>query len=319
VSRSKRGISVRAFAKINLTLKVLGLDAAGYHELRTTFQSVALHDTLTFTPVRTGWSIECDDPACPSDRTNLVWKAARSLWREVGRRGLPSGVHVRIQKGIPVQSGLGGGSSDAAATLRALLRLWQVRVHPERLHALCRDLGSDVPFFLYGGTMLGVERGDVLFRLADWPASWVVLVLPSDRVRTADAYRWWDKDVGRRTIGRAGSSSFGVVPRSELTNDLEKPVVARHPDIATLIDRLQRLGASHAMMTGSGSTVFGLFDRASVARSAATALAGGSSTVVTQTLARPLFERASRPGARLAGPLGHRVHFAFAPRGFGRS
>src|SRR5262249_54993711 len=161
-------------------------------------------------------------------------------------------------------------------------------------------LGSDVPFFLYGGTMLGVERGDVLFRLADWPASWVVLALPSHRIPTADAYRWWDEDVGRRTAGRAGSSSLGVAPPSALTNDLEKPVNARHPDIAKLIGRLRRLGASQAMMTGSGSAVFGLFDRAPVARAAATALAGGSATVVTQTLARTLFERASRPGARLA-------------------
>jgi len=318
VSR-RSGVSVRAFAKINLTLRVLASDDAGYHELRTTFQSVSLHDTLTFTPVGAGWSIECDDPACPCDRTNLVWKAARSLWCEAGRRGLPSGVRVRIQKRIPVQSGLGGGSSDAAAAFRALTHLWRLRVHPERLHVLGRELGADVPFFLYGGTMLGVGRGDLLFRLADWPASWVVLALPSGGVRTADAYRWWDEDEARQATGRAGASPAGVVPASELTNDLQGPVAARHPEIARLVGRLRRLGASHAMMTGSGSAVFGLFDRVHVARAALAALAGHASTVLTQMISRPMFERASRPGAGLAGPLAHRVHFAFAPRGFGRS
>jgi 4-diphosphocytidyl-2C-methyl-D-erythritol kinase len=109
------------------------------------------------------------------------------------------------------------------------------------------------------------------------------------------------------------------VPASELTNDLQGPVAARHPEIARLVGRLRRLGASHAMMTGSGSAVFGLFDRVHVARAALAALAGHASTVLTQMISRPMFERASRPGAGLAGPLAHRVHFAFAPRGFGRS
>src|ERR1043166_4269936 len=123
----RAGLTVHAFAKINLELHVLGLRPDGYHELRTTFQSIALADTLTFTKTRGPFRIDCDDPAVPVDRTNLIWKAAERVMRLGRRRDAPSGVAVRVEKNIPVQSGLGGGSSDAAATLRALCALWRVR------------------------------------------------------------------------------------------------------------------------------------------------------------------------------------------------
>ena len=295
MSEAGRSICARAFAKINLTLRVFGRDEEGYHDLRTTFQSVGLYDTLTVTATRASWSLESDDPRCPSDRTNLVWKAAGRLWREAGRSGLPSGVHVRIRKRIPVQAGLGGGSSDAVAALRALAHLWGLRVSRERLHAICHRLGADVPFFLHGGTMLGTGRGDVLFRLADWPRSWVVLVVPDQGVPTADAYRWWDDDPARQKASRHGVDRTGVVPLSELTNDLQRPVAGHRPEIMRLARRLHRLGAYHSMMSGSGSTVFGLFEQERSARSAAAALVGSHATVVTRTVSRSQFERASEP------------------------
>ena len=230
-------LRVRAFAKINLTLRVVGVRADGYHELRTTFQSLALHDALTFTVARGPFHIACDDPACPVDRTNLVWRAADEIWRAAGRRGEPSGVRVRIEKRIPLAAGLGGGSSDAAASLRALPPLWGVELDADRLRRIAARLGADVPYFLQGGTALGVERGDVLFPLIDWPASWVVLLLPHFGVSTSDAYRWFD----------AQRADVRGAPRG---NDLEAPVVARHPEIGALVEALRDAGASYAIDVG---------------------------------------------------------------------
>src|SRR5262245_22186153 len=122
--RMPRGVRVEAFAKINLTLRVLGARPDGYHEVRTVLQSIAIHDTLTFRAVRTGFRIECNDPNCPTDQTNLVWRAAEQVWNAAGGHGRPPGVHAQVIKRIPLQAGLGGGSSNAAAAMRALAVLW---------------------------------------------------------------------------------------------------------------------------------------------------------------------------------------------------
>ena len=129
-------VEVRAFAKINITLRVLGIRHDGYHELRTVLQSVALHDRLIFEPTRGAFEIASDDPACPVDRTNLVWRAAALVWRAAGRRGAPRGVRVTIEKRIPIQAGLGGGSSDAAAALRVLSAWWHPAIESTRLHRM---------------------------------------------------------------------------------------------------------------------------------------------------------------------------------------
>ena len=272
-------IRVRAPAKINLTLRVLGGRPDGYHELRTTFQSLALHDTLTFVRTRERFAIECDDPRCPADRTNLVWKAAEALWRAHGRPGSVAGVHIRIRKRIPMQAGLGGGSSDAAATLQALAALWGIRLARDRTHAIARALGADVPFFLEGGTVLGLERGDELFPLLDGPPHWVVLVLPDFGVSTVDAYRWWDE---RRKRKRSATGHLQGV-----RNDLQTAVAAHHPRITRAVNRLRRLGAREAGMSGSGSAVFGLFEREVAAQQAAATIDASSCvTLVTRTTTR---------------------------------
>src|SRR5438093_10395611 len=154
---SRRRLRVRAPAKINLTLRILGQRPDGYHELRTILQSVALHDTLTFIPTSAPFAIDCNDPRCPVDEENLVWRAADELWRGAGRRGAPSGVRVRLHKKIPLEAGLGGGSSDAAAALHALAVFWRLPVGDDRLRAIARGLGADVPFFFEGGTVLCVD------------------------------------------------------------------------------------------------------------------------------------------------------------------
>ena len=292
-------VRVRAFAKINLTLRVLGVRADGYHELRTTFQSLALHDTLTFTAGRGPFRIACDDDACPIDRTNLIWRAADEIWRAAGRRGTPKGVQARLEKRIPLAAGLGGGSSDAASSLRALAALWRVPLGDDRLRLLASRLGADVPFFLHGGTILGVERGDVLFPLTDWPSSWVLLLLPDFGVSAADAYRWLDRyrAAGKPPFppgGRAGSGSRG---RSRVAgNDLEAPVVERHPDIGCLVEGLRTAGASYAAMSGSGSAVFGLFaDRTSAESAAGRLKDPGRRALVTRTLTRAAYQRLAGP------------------------
>jgi len=281
---------VRAFAKINRSLRVLGTRADGYHELRTIFQSIALHDTLTIRSIRGPFQLTCDDPTCPTDGTNLIAKAAAAMWSATGRRGAPRDVAIDLRKRIPMQAGLGGGSSDAAAALRALARRW--RVADEKVAAAAAALGADVPYFFEGGAALGLERGDLLFPLLDPPGAWVVLVLPDFGVSTREAFAWFDAAKGAR--GFPPSPKAGRSPErlalQEMVNDLEAPVVARHPEIGRIISALARAGASQAAMSGSGSAVFGLFSsRPAAIRAAARVASASRRTLVTRTLKRQTY------------------------------
>jgi 4-diphosphocytidyl-2-C-methyl-D-erythritol kinase len=286
---ARRLLRVHAPAKINLMLQVVGVRADRYHDLRTVFQSIAIHDTVTLGRERGGFRLECDDPACPSGETNLVWRAVAALWRRSGRAGAPKDVVVRIEKRIPMQAGLGGGSSDAAATLRALARWW--RVDAGRVRDVAASLGADVPYFLEGGTSLGLDRGDVLFPLVDAPPFWLTIVVPPFGVSTKDAYRWWDS----RGRVRGGAGRIRRISARLHTNDLEPVVTAHHPEIGRIVRALERAGASHAAMSGSGSAVFGLFDGRPPAERAAKALIRTfpkSATVfVTRTLNRRQYRR----------------------------
>jgi 4-diphosphocytidyl-2-C-methyl-D-erythritol kinase len=273
-----RTITIKAFAKINLDLQVLGVRPDGYHELRTTFQSVALSDVLTFTKTRGPFRIECDDPAFPTDRSNLIWKAAERVLRLSRRRDIPAGVTVRVEKNIPMESGLGGGSSDAAATLRALSLLWRVKVSDAELRHAAAVLGADVPYFLEGGTALGFHRGDLVFPLDDIAPAWVVIVVPEFGVSTKEAFAWWDARHGRK-------GQVGRVRHEMGSNDLQAVVAKRHPIVTTLVRALTKHGAFHASLSGSGSAVFGLFRRRSAAQAAARLLSGPR-TFVTPTLDR---------------------------------
>ncbi len=285
-------ITARAFAKINLDLRIVGVQPDGYHELRTTFQSIALHDRLLFKRTRGPFLVESDEPACPT-AGNIVEKAASLLWSAVGRQGAPTGVAVRIEKRIPLEAGLGGGSADAAAALRALSSLWRLRPDRAVVHQIAASLGADVPFFLIGGTARGGGRGDRLTPLDDAPRRWVVLAVPRFGVSTRDAYGWFDAATfggsagaaaGRRRLGSRGG------------NDLQRVVSLRHPEIADLVAGLRRCGASHAAMSGSGSAVFGLFATLPAAEAAAAALLdSGRRLIVTRTLSAPNYRRLSRP------------------------
>jgi 4-diphosphocytidyl-2-C-methyl-D-erythritol kinase len=260
-----RRVRVRALAKINLDLRVLGRRPDGFHELRTIFQTVSLADTLdiAFTPGRKT-AIELEDALrIPG---NLVTRAARmamDAMRATGR------VTVRLRKRIPMGAGLGGGSSDAAAVLLALPALAGGAIELPELIGVAAELGSDVPFFLLGGTVVGIGRGTELFPLPDAVARPGLLVAPEVHVNTAQAYR----DLSPRLTTESQQNkifSFQAHTwdlNSLAANDFEAVVFERHRALGVLKKRLVRAGADVAMMTGSGSALFGLFaDRAGVSR-----------------------------------------------------
>jgi 4-diphosphocytidyl-2-C-methyl-D-erythritol kinase len=284
-------MTCRAFAKINLDLRVLGVRPDGYHELRTTFQSIALADSLTFTSTPGPFRIDCNDPDCPTDRRNLIWRTAELVWRMARRRGSPRDLHVKIVKRIPMQAGLGGGSSNAAVALRALATIWRVALTKERRYGMAAALGADVPYFFEGGTVLGVGRGDRLLPLEDLPRAWTVIIVPGFGVSTKEAFSWWDDDWREGQEGRDRQDRRerreGADKLRLASNDLQAAVAKRHPIVLRLVAALKREGASHASLSGSGSAVFGLFERRSDAERAAGALTGRTRRAfLTKTLTR---------------------------------
>jgi 4-diphosphocytidyl-2-C-methyl-D-erythritol kinase len=295
-----RPLVLRPSGKINLTLRVGPPRPDGFHDVRTLMQSIALSDTLTISPRRGPFKFDTRAPGIPADRTNLVWRAADLLWRSLKRPGDPRDVHVRLAKQIPSAAGLGGGSADAAAALAGLNVVWAARRSRRDLARLAAELGSDVPFFLQGGTAFAAGRGEEIYPVDDAARLGVIIIKPSFGVATADAYRWLDED--RRAAAQASAPTggpahvdlgwaSGPVP---LVNDLEAPVARRHPDIVEMIAACLREGARGAAMAGSGSAVFGVFSEAT-ARLAVRRLARADWLVLlTRTLTRK--EAARRVG-----------------------
>ena len=255
-------IRLRSYAKINWTLDVLHRRDDGYHELRTIYQTVSLHDSISITATGGAIEVTCQDPRVPSGETNLAHKAARLLAEAVRPA---SGARVEIEKRIPVAAGLGGGSSNAAATLLGLARLWRAEVDEATLIGIAARLGSDVPFFLVGGTALGVGRGEEVYPLEQVRPLDMLLVNPGFTVSTAFAYakvsRLTSPDSPRiipfTLLAAGGASELPLVA----SNDLEQVVIAAHPEIAELKRMLLDLGAQRALMTGSGATVYALFEK----------------------------------------------------------
>ena len=260
--REFRRARVRAAAKINLDLRVLGKRPDGFHELRTIFQTVSLADIvdIAFAPGRRTEVVLEDDAGIPD---NLMARAARlalEAMRITGR------VEMRLHKRIPMGAGLGGGSSDAAAVLLALPALAGGCLSLAELTALAAQLGSDVPFFLLGGTAVGIGRGTELFPLPDAPAWPAVLVAPGIHVDTPGAYaalspRLTTESQQNKIVSFQSQvwGELGVGPGARGVNDFETVVFEQFPQLAALKQRLAKLGANPAMMTGSGSALFGLF------------------------------------------------------------
>ena len=255
-----RRLTVRAPAKINLALRVLRRLPDGYHELDTVFQAVDLWDTLEIRPADE--LVLKVDEGQPAGEANLVYRAADLL-----RERFPAvdrGAALSLHKTIPMQAGLGGGSSDAAAALLGCARLWDLDVEREELNRLGAELGADVPFFLTGGTARGRHRGDRLEALPPFPQCSLLLGRPSFGLSTAEVF---SAVASRLTLPGNGvnlpvfsghkwpdDNDFGF-----MINDLEQVAFELRPELRTVRDRLLDHGAGAALLSGSGSTVFGLF------------------------------------------------------------
>ncbi|MCI0446201.1 4-(cytidine 5'-diphospho)-2-C-methyl-D-erythritol kinase [bacterium] len=259
---------IPSFAKINLILRILGKRRDGFHTINTVLQTIDLHDELTFEfePAKSfDVSLKFSNPKIPKDETNLIYRACKAFHKV---HPLKHRVNVKVEKRIPIQSGLGGGSSNAASALIALSRFYKWPIPMKELHQIAGTLGSDVPFFLEGGTGLGTVRGDKIRKLEDWPDVNVLLVLPEVSCSTAAIYEEYD----RRNLLTPESKSIKIrdVQRPEsqrdyvslVENDLERVVFALNPELDSIKKRLLKLGAIAAALTGSGSAIFGLFSDA---------------------------------------------------------
>jgi 4-diphosphocytidyl-2-C-methyl-D-erythritol kinase len=253
-----------AFAKVNLGLRVLGKRPDGYHELETVFQTISLHDTLTLTVTNSPEIIlSCDNRSLPAGADNLAYRAAKVLQ---SRFAPDKGARIRLEKRIPSQAGLGGGSSDAAITLMGLAHLWNAQITDEALVEIASSMGADVPFFFFGGTARGIGIGQTIAPLPDAPARFLVVVKPNANISTAHAY----ESLTARSLTTAEAktilSSSRQIEISDsfdsgaLQNDFEPVVFGLEPEIKRAKVALTDAGAVSALLAGSGSAVFGIFD-----------------------------------------------------------
>jgi 4-diphosphocytidyl-2-C-methyl-D-erythritol kinase len=268
-------LTLPSFAKINLHLQVIGRrHGDGFHDLCTVFQTVSLHDTLTVTPsdeIR----MTCGNEEIPTDTGNLVIRAAHALCESFKVR---CGAAIHLEKVIPAPGGLGGGSSNAATALMALRKLWNLNATTEDLHRLAEGLGSDVPFFLYGGTALGMGRGEIVEPIEDFDAPMMLVVTPNVAVATREAF----KRLKARSLTKQESKRKLQICRFDLEsadfkytsfkNDFETTVFAAYPEVERVKNTLLDLGAERAMLSGSGGSVFAIFDKEETRQAALKAL-----------------------------------------------
>src|SRR5918911_543105 len=273
---SETVFTLPAFAKINWTLHVKGRRPDGYHELRTVFQTVTLHDRLTFRSRGDDrLRLSSDAPDIPLDESNLIHRAATELRQ---RHGLNKGASIHLEKRIPVQGGLGCGSSDAAVALLGLAHLWQVETDGRELALIGANLGADVPFFFTGGTALGTGLGTEISTLAEAHAEHLLIVTPQARVSTAEAY----KALSQPALTKAGSdiilsiscadAQFPGPLHDVLYNDFERVIFRLEPETEHVKCALLDAGARGALLAGSGSSVFGIFDNGEAQARAAASL-----------------------------------------------
>lgn len=291
-----KGLEVWTPAKVNLGLKILARRPDGYHEVETILQMVGLYDHLLFTQGPAGIELTCNWPEIPRGEENLVYWA----WTMMKTKARSSaGVHIHLDKRIPAGAGLGGGSSDGAATLLALNELWQAHLPPQTLTQMARELGSDVPFFLNGPRALGRGRGDVLETLAAPDPLALILVTPRFSLSTAWVYGQVKLELTRQA---ANINLFRLLLEKgeyqelgkSLVNDLEEVVTGPHPIVRALKGELLSLGAEVALMSGSGPTVFGLFPRLTSAQAAYQALNRSPEWSVFQVVTLTQAEKAVR-------------------------
>jgi 4-diphosphocytidyl-2-C-methyl-D-erythritol kinase len=321
-------IAIRSFAKINLGLKIGAARPDGFHELRTIYQTIAPHDIVRV-EMQSGEGIEirCDDARVPTDATNTCYKVAERVMQAVkaDRR-----VVITIEKQLPVQGGMGAASSNAIATMIGLERELKTTIPPQEKLRIAAEVGSDLPLFLIGGTVLGVDRGQEVYALQDLPPMHLVVVTPPVGVSTPRAFAQWDALLCQDAAGKPGltaPSAAGTITtfsqhvfawlekvfplqaepasgvpagggdraetllldlvRTGIENDFERVVFPEYPELREVKGVLEREGARYASLSGSGSTLYGLFASAVEAESAAKRMsAAGHAAVATSTVAR---------------------------------
>lgn len=252
-------LKINAYAKINLTLKVLGKREDGYHELETVMQTIALHDVLTLTECKDNIKLTVEGMA-PVGEDNLVYRAAKLIQKQCGCQ---KGVQINLVKNIPMEAGLAGGSTDAAATLIGLNKLWKLELNLNELLRLGEKLGADVPFCLYRGTALAQGKGEILTPLKAVPKMGIVLIKPSFGVSTADVFQRFSKaSLGKRpnTQAMINAVEEGNVTEiaHNLANDLEYVTLEMYPELNKIKMQLESLAVEGVLMSGSGPTIFAL-------------------------------------------------------------
>jgi len=251
-----------SFAKINWFLRILGKRNDGFHELCTVFQTVSLHDRLTFSE-SDELNLTCSDENIPTDDENLIVKAAKLLSEKYD---IKKGAKIHLEKQIPSPGGLGGGSSNAAIALLGLAKLWQIEIESEKLTEIGKQLGSDVPFFLHGGTAFGTGRGTEISPLKDLEEKYILIVTPDIAVSTAAAFARINAahltNIASKSILQICQSAAQTLDlrQAELVNDFEKTVFENEFEIERVKEKLLAYGSVFALMSGSGASVFGVFD-----------------------------------------------------------
>ncbi|NIM97885.1 MAG: 4-(cytidine 5'-diphospho)-2-C-methyl-D-erythritol kinase [candidate division Zixibacteria bacterium] len=263
-------------AKINLFLEVLRKRQDGYHEILSLMQAVDVCDELVLERRKSGIKVSCDNPDCPTNEGNLAYQAASLALNEAN---VNEGVSIRIKKRIPISSGLGGGSSNAAATLQGTNRLLELGLSDRRLHGLASRIGSDVPFFLYSGQALARGRGDEIESKTFYRDYWLVLVCPRFQVSSGWAYQAVKISLTRDRKGVnyevLGSRLGFFEALAHFRNDLEEVVTREHPVVQEIKEILAHSGAVKSSMSGSGPTVYGVFDQKPQAEEVARKLSRG--------------------------------------------
>jgi 4-diphosphocytidyl-2-C-methyl-D-erythritol kinase len=264
-------ITLRSPAKINLCLSVLGKRSDGYHDVEMLMQMVGLYDEVTVSFGGNGVSVTCDQSAVPSGEKNIAWKAATEMLRAAGST---AGLVIRIRKSIPVAAGLGGGSGNAAAVLAASNRLLQAGLDRNRLGDIGARIGMDVPFFFHGPTALARGRGENVTPLPPLPRFWVLLVNPGFETSTAWVYNNVNLGLTKKVdCTKIAGLNVGSIAE-KLHNDLETVTAAAHPVIGRIGAALKTYGALGVRMSGSGPTVYGMFETETACRTAAAGLSG---------------------------------------------
>jgi 4-diphosphocytidyl-2-C-methyl-D-erythritol kinase len=303
-------VSVRSFAKINLGLRIGAQRADGFHELLTVYQTIGLHDLIRVSIGRGGGiEIQCADPRVPRDESNTCYRIIEKAMQALQAKGR---VTIEIEKRLPVQGGLGGASANAVAALLGLERALKKFLPASERLRIASEVGSDLPLFLVGGTVLGLGRGERVYPLQDLPATACVVVTPEMGVSTPRAFAEWDRkltlpkasdrmiELGRGLSAWLSESYSGApfrrgrrenplleLVRAGIKNDFEQVVFPEHPELSEARSALERAGAKYASLSGSGSTVYGLFASKEVARAAVAKLRKqGWTAQATATLPR---------------------------------